>query len=682
MNLHEIPLKVVISLPQRSERRWKLHEKLCKMGITDLVCEHPVPVSEITGTQYSHLPKTALPYVSQILTLQKLLKESRVKGRKAIWILEDDAAFHPEFHDRVRRLRVPNNWQFLYLGGAYYDEVIRINESLVSPNKILDLHSVIIANSMFEIIEARFEAALKDVSRQEIFADVLISEIHKEYPAYLCRPNLVWQSYHQSDLNGRNYSNYAPDGQQWHRPSVLPFTAVFSCWTKNDVDSDRWGGREVAVEKYLNAAHAAQANFSRVVLYTDKRGRELLSQAIYDEIFTTLDDLSEELCHPSAAKMDTIVRQTEPFIYMDPNDFLSAQPSSKEEEIIVLKRRLTTAKRRQSVEWMKALALAPDFIEEILSSVCEQNIPCANIVGGRDLAFLKWYGQTAVDILMKSQARKSRYSKLKMEIDPEGFDSTLLWLCSLCRGKDFYRLTGDLVGAKENQRKRARKQSHSNADGEHIEKKATFRDKQEYIKMARLGKGWYIDIHRTDYKAVLGKNITEHGDEYRVRLPNIYSQHQLQSLSIERNGKRNSEAVTAITSISSEGEREGWLTVCNEAIALGANRILLINDGVKYDPLLLNAIKQIKVPFDWQFIYLGGNSVGQEERINRGLLKATAVIDFRAVLVERSAAKEIVKCLTANLKGKESCDERIATLHGTLPTYLCQPEIFCRVVTD
>jgi hypothetical protein len=149
MNLHEIPYKVMVTLPQCVDRRWKLHEALCLYGIKDVIAEHPVPLHDINIAEYSHLPQKALPYVSQILTLSKVVADAKQKGAHSLWLLEDDAVLHPEFLYRARRLRIPNNWRFVYLGGAYYDKAVRINRDIVKPNKVLDLHCVVISAAIF-----------------------------------------------------------------------------------------------------------------------------------------------------------------------------------------------------------------------------------------------------------------------------------------------------------------------------------------------------------------------------------------------------------------------------------------------------------------------------------------------------------------------------------------------------
>src|SRR6202453_1023001 len=335
MNLHEVPYKVMINMPQASDRRWQLHEKLCKFGFMDVACEHPIPIAEIDRSEYSHLPEEALPYISQIITIKRVLTEAKRRGAKSTWLLEDDATFHSEFNDRVRRLRVPNNWCFLYLGGAYYEEAIRINGALVRPDKILDLHSLVISSEVYDVAISQLDAVLKDTSKSEVFADVTFASLHKKYPAYLCRPNLVWQAPHHSDLKGKHYSNYAPDGEQWHKPTELPLSAVFTFWTKNGSAWAGWKNKEQLIECFVRSSYFAQSCVSSTVLYTDAVGKELLKGAYFDDIYMTLDALDVSPTINCAAKLDTLTRQTESFVHLDPDILLRKTLTATDFDVIV-----------------------------------------------------------------------------------------------------------------------------------------------------------------------------------------------------------------------------------------------------------------------------------------------------------------------------------------------------------
>jgi hypothetical protein len=54
---------------------------------------------------------------------------------------------------------------------------------------------------------------LFDPAIDSAYTDFRIASLHGQYPAYLCRPNLAWQSHH-SDDSGRlkPFSNYYANG--------------------------------------------------------------------------------------------------------------------------------------------------------------------------------------------------------------------------------------------------------------------------------------------------------------------------------------------------------------------------------------------------------------------------------------------------------------------------------------
>jgi hypothetical protein len=55
--------------------------------------------------------------------------------------------------------------------------------------------------------------AIVDPSIDSWHTDFRLANLHPRYPAYLCRPNLFWQSEHRDYSGlGDTYSNYYPNG--------------------------------------------------------------------------------------------------------------------------------------------------------------------------------------------------------------------------------------------------------------------------------------------------------------------------------------------------------------------------------------------------------------------------------------------------------------------------------------
>jgi hypothetical protein len=135
------------------------------------------------------------------------------KGAWAFAHFEDDVVFHPEFQSRLPKIRVPKDWKFLYIGGRNNNARQEVAPGLARSMFVSDLHAVVIRSSMID----KIRRALLDPANPSHWADARIASLHRSHPAYLCRPNLAWQSVHPNDSGtGTAYSNYYADGTVAH----------------------------------------------------------------------------------------------------------------------------------------------------------------------------------------------------------------------------------------------------------------------------------------------------------------------------------------------------------------------------------------------------------------------------------------------------------------------------------
>ena len=686
MNLHEIPFKVMITMPQCADRRWRLHENLCHYGIADVIAEHPVPLHDINAQEYSHLPQKALPYISQILTLKKVIGDARRRNAHCVWLFEDDAVLHPEFLSRARRLRVPNNWRFLYLGGAYYESVVRINEFLVRPSKVLDLHCVIISSEMYDIIEDRFDAALHDTSRNEVFADMILADLHKIFPAYLCRPNLSWQSNHQSDLNGRHYSSYKPDGEQWHKPSKLPFTAVYTLRTKGGVEWSGFSHEEALVKSFQYSAYLAQSKYSRVVLYTDTEGRELLKEVYFDEIFVTLDSFDVNPAINWAAKLDTLIHQTEPFVHIQPDVFLLDALHTTDDRILMSRSLVRNREQAKSANWLRNLPWKPNFVKAMLGRRRKLDIGNSRILGSRDTDFLKWYGVVCLEILRKPDNLQeiNNLSESTRFLAMEAIEQWMMALCAAYRSKRFLHVTEDLPPATipestiRTSRLASRRSGRMNQpasvngviDLSAANVKLSPQSSSRYVRYVKSGHGWYIDLQNVGHKVVIGSKPSI-GWEY---LRDVYGKLGIMCEPyIPDPSDKELEKSQAHTP---EHKRlRALIRICAKAKKKNAGEFLIFETGALFHPDIHNLIHRIRVPYDWRFLYLGGNSVGEEEWVGRGLVKSDNILGLEAIVIRNEMIAEIERVLADPLGDGELCVTRISRLHKVFPAYLCEPRL-------
>lgn len=660
MNLHEIPLKVMITMPQCAERRWRLHESLCGYGISDVIAEHPIAIHEINTAEYSHLPGKALPYVSQILTLKRVFSDARKRKVNSIWLFEDDAVLHPDFLELARRIRVPNNWRFLYLGGACYENAIRVNEHLLKPNRTLDLHCVVISGEMFQIIEDAFDAALNDKTKTEVFADVVLSELQDVFPAYLCRPNLSWQSTHQSDLNGRHYSNYKPNGEQWHNPVRLPETAIYTLWSK---DTATWAGKEghLQLKALKQSVRKAQQYFKRVVLHTDEKGEALLRDVYFDEVFQTLNNFEARFESNNLAKLQTISLQNEPFVHIDHNIQLDNQLKLDAKSVVALNGNGKTQLYSRARKWLAAQSSCPPYVRTLLNHSKKISNINTSILGGSDADFLKWYSEVCLEIFSGSSAQKTPANAAEIKAISE----QILSLCLEYRGKRIQFLAKLLQGKVNSRTRNASVLKASQApDSNGKSNGQSSRSESKYIEFAKRNHGWFVDLQKMEYKAVVGGPALGGLDYYRQLFATL-------GVMCEPHVFKNSDSQIARNKPLNIGSLIEMHDICSEAIARNVKDVLVIQYGATFSPNTAHLLAGICVPYDWQILYLGGQSNKPIEIIGRGIGNAANITNPSAVLFRRKILKALINILVDCIKSRKSADPYICEMKGVYPTYVC-----------
>ena len=143
------------------------------------------------------------------MTLLSIFDEVERVNAPSFMHFEDDVVFHPRASRLLSRIRVPSDWQFIYLGGRNGGIKTTVSPGLVRSSFISDLHAVIIRSGMIP----RLRRVLFDPAINSAYTDFRIASLHSHYPAYLCRPNLCWQSHHSDDSGQlKAFSNYYPNG--------------------------------------------------------------------------------------------------------------------------------------------------------------------------------------------------------------------------------------------------------------------------------------------------------------------------------------------------------------------------------------------------------------------------------------------------------------------------------------
>jgi hypothetical protein len=208
IDLASIPYSVLISLERHHERRRSAQRQLAALGID---AEWKIPV-RLENAPWARLPAdySGKPAAgSHTITLLAILDAVEQAKFPCFMHIEDDVIFHPRLATLLPGLRVPRDWKFIYLGGRNGGEKTRVSPGLVRATLISDLHAVIVRADMIP----HLRRALLDPGIPSMFVDFRIATLHPHYPAYLCRPNLAWQSPHSDDEGVLPvYCNYYDNG--------------------------------------------------------------------------------------------------------------------------------------------------------------------------------------------------------------------------------------------------------------------------------------------------------------------------------------------------------------------------------------------------------------------------------------------------------------------------------------
>lgn len=154
-----------------------------------------------------------LPQRAHSISFRLLLRTAQRRDSAALFVLEDDAVFHPEFRGRVAALELPDDWQMFYFGCQHLAPPKRVNDGVVRVRRALDTHAVAFRRSAYH--EARKIMRGQPTARGQC-TDVLLSLLHEKLPTYAAFPNLIWQALGESDIARRCYSNYDVEGRQRH----------------------------------------------------------------------------------------------------------------------------------------------------------------------------------------------------------------------------------------------------------------------------------------------------------------------------------------------------------------------------------------------------------------------------------------------------------------------------------
>ncbi|MGH9561619.1 MAG: hypothetical protein ACRD3S_09210 [Terracidiphilus sp.] len=208
IELNTIAYKALVSLEQHQERRSSAQRQFAALGL-DVEWKIPAKLEDVPWASVPRVYRDRPEKASHAVTLISVLDEVERAKVPSFMHFEDDVIFHSRISTLLPRLRVPRDWKFIYLGGRNFGTRIKVWPGLVRSDHVVDLHAVIVRSDMIP----HLRKVLLDPTIDFIDLDHRFATLHRQYPAYLCRPNLAWQSPHSDDSGTKPaYCNYYAGG--------------------------------------------------------------------------------------------------------------------------------------------------------------------------------------------------------------------------------------------------------------------------------------------------------------------------------------------------------------------------------------------------------------------------------------------------------------------------------------
>lgn len=217
------PLRFLINQGRREDRRMKVEARLDELGIA---VERFAAMdaswkgdggnvgagdSKVAGGMrgYDSAGRYALG-----LTQRLALREAERRKAPAVLLLEDDVVFHPNFRQLVETVELPDDWGICYLGCAHAIRPEWAGRRVVRVHHAVDTHAVAIRAPYYRRVMEMLDRHGKPEAGVAKASDQFLALLHRDIPTYACFPNLAWQDISESDLAGREDSNYTKDGRQ------------------------------------------------------------------------------------------------------------------------------------------------------------------------------------------------------------------------------------------------------------------------------------------------------------------------------------------------------------------------------------------------------------------------------------------------------------------------------------
>ena len=211
MNFDEIfPQTLLINLESRTDR---LEEATRELGREAVLWERlpAVDAAEVKRPRGYDRPGAYALALRIRLTLRRALRE----GWETVFFFEDDVVLADGLHGKLAQVQLPEDWDFFYLGCVHCHPAVVLAPNLVRSLGATSSHAFGVNRKAFRQLLQALRPATGSMPREPVAIDQVLCRLHRETRAYACFPNLAWQRDGYSDLEGKHFSSFSPDGTPW-----------------------------------------------------------------------------------------------------------------------------------------------------------------------------------------------------------------------------------------------------------------------------------------------------------------------------------------------------------------------------------------------------------------------------------------------------------------------------------
>ncbi|MFC7339387.1 glycosyltransferase family 25 protein [Haloferula chungangensis] len=203
------PLRYYMNLGRRQDRRC---EAEFQFESVELMVERFAAI-DARWVKHSRGYRTKGKYACS-LTKRLIIRHALLSGAESVFIFEDDIVLHPNFHQLLEQIDLPDDWGMLFLGGQHAIPPIGVSKGLVRCKHTVDNHAFGVRRPYFRQLLSALHPGPLEQTRERLSSDRQIAQLQANIPTYAAFPNLAWQSVGLSNLLDRKYSNYDIDGDQ------------------------------------------------------------------------------------------------------------------------------------------------------------------------------------------------------------------------------------------------------------------------------------------------------------------------------------------------------------------------------------------------------------------------------------------------------------------------------------